>query len=263
MSLEIEGGEDPRRGGRSFRQHSAIRPTALPDRTEHGFAALAPENAHRTVRVLKAETVIYHQGDPRLRICDLVSGWVVLTQHDADGRRGVPRFLLPGAIFGAEPGSNHTHSATTLTPATIGFIDKSRHDRLLRENPQLNERFIWLMERDNHLAFEALNSMANRSALARLANLLWRLTIRSLGRRPAPGEGISIPLSQIDLAAATGLSSVHVSRVLRQLRERNLLTFVGHSLVVRDPRALEALSGASETLVALWSKGAGPVGGRN
>ncbi len=118
------------------------------------------------------------------------------------------------------------------------------------------------MERDSHLAFEALNSMASRSALVRLANLLWRLTIRSLGRRPTPGEVISIPLSQIDLAAATGLTPVHVSRVMRQFRERNLLTFVGHSLVVRDPRALEALSGASETLVALWSRSVGPVGDR-
>ncbi len=42
MSLEIEGGQDARRGGGFFRQHSTIRPTALPGGTEYGFAALAP-----------------------------------------------------------------------------------------------------------------------------------------------------------------------------------------------------------------------------
>ena len=38
-------------------------------------------------------------------------------------------------------------------------------------------------------------------------------------------EGYGCPLTQYHLADALGLSAVHVNRVMRQLRERGLVTF--------------------------------------
>ena len=39
------------------------------------------------------------------------------------------------------------------------------------------------------------------------------------------------------------LSTIHVNRVLRQLRERNLMTFKEHRVALHDPAALKALAG--------------------
>ena len=51
-----------------------------------------------------------------------------------------------------------------------------------------------------------------------------------------------VPLSQYMLADALGLSSVHVNRVLRQLREMGLLTFQKGHVTFDDFHGLVALA---------------------
>jgi CRP-like cAMP-binding protein len=55
-------------------------------------------------------------------------------------------------------------------------------------------------------------------------------------------EGMSFPLAvtQTDLADATGLTSVHVNRMLRELREERLLTFRGGRVQIHDWERLQA-----------------------
>ena len=48
-----------------------------------------------------------------------------------------------------------------------------------------------------------------------------------------------LPITQIDLADALGLSSVHVSRVLSELRN-GTITIAGKHLVINDWRRLQA-----------------------
>ena len=51
------------------------------------------------------------------------------------------------------------------------------------------------------------------------------------------------PLSQFVLADALGLTAIHVNRVLRQLREQDLLTLRKGSVRVHDPIRLRKLAG--------------------
>jgi DNA-binding transcriptional regulator LsrR (DeoR family) len=51
------------------------------------------------------------------------------------------------------------------------------------------------------------------------------------------------PLNQYALGDALGLSTIHVNRVLRQLREQKLMTFKGNRVVIHDLAALKALAG--------------------
>ena len=51
------------------------------------------------------------------------------------------------------------------------------------------------------------------------------------------------PLNQYVLADALGLSAIHVNRVLRQLREKHLLTLRRGKIIIHDKAALEQLAG--------------------
>jgi CRP-like cAMP-binding protein len=51
------------------------------------------------------------------------------------------------------------------------------------------------------------------------------------------------PLNQYVLADALGLSAIHVNRVLRQLRERDLLTVQRGRVTIGDLRGLRELAG--------------------
>ena len=72
------------------------------------------------------------------------------------------------------------------------------------------------------------------------------LMIDLLHRHQLVGSGeedqFDCPLTQYDLADALGLTSVHVNRVLRQLREGEILTFRHQSVVIHDIVRLAVLA---------------------
>ena len=54
----------------------------------------------------------------------------------------------------------------------------------------------------------------------------------------ADESGCDWPLTQVDLAEATGLTSVHVNRTLQQMRRDGLIELQGRRLTIPDLRAL-------------------------
>ena len=76
-------------------------------------------------------------------------------------------------------------------------------------------------------------------ALANVANLLAELDIRlRSGGVEEAADGLPLQLTQTDIGDACGLSSVHVNRVLRELREANCARLGGGRLQVLDRAAL-------------------------
>jgi CRP-like cAMP-binding protein len=72
---------------------------------------------------------------------------------------------------------------------------------------------------------ERLTVASRGSALERVAHLL----CEQLARREAVGIASNrLPLSQIDIADATGLSTVHVNRTIQTLRTLNVLSKANH-----------------------------------
>jgi CRP-like cAMP-binding protein len=90
---------------------------------------------------------------------------------------------------------------------------------------------------------DAVASVGRRSVIERTACFFIELAERrNLIGLTAKIE-FKCPLSQYVLADALGLSAIHVSRVLRQLRERDLLTFRGGRVVIHDLSGLKKLAG--------------------
>ncbi|WP_156655696.1 helix-turn-helix domain-containing protein, partial [Methylobacterium platani] len=58
----------------------------------------------------------------------------------------------------------------------------------------------------------------------------------------ATNHRYKLPVTQADLGDALGLSNVHVNRVLRELRERNLITLQGGWLEILNWAELTKLS---------------------
>jgi hypothetical protein len=56
-------------------------------------------------------------------------------------------------------------------------------------------------------------------------------------------EHFEMPINQMDLADALGISTVHVNRVLQELRKRGLLDFKGRFVTIKDAAGMMSLSG--------------------
>ncbi len=102
----------------------------------------------------------------------------------------------------------------------------------------------WITARDRTLANEHLTNIGRRVARERVAHLLLELFYRVWLAHPSPhSDGVELPLTQEHIGDALGLTSVHVNRTLRQLREAGLVTISGHNMQVLDPDMLAEVAG--------------------
>ena len=87
-----------------------------------------------------------------------------------------------------------------------------------------------------------------RSAQGRLANLLVELWERQRRNGMTDTNILELPISQTVLADAIGLTPVHVSRVMSQLAEANVISFDKRSrkIVALDRTRLYQLAGVSD-----------------
>ena len=64
------------------------------------------------------------------------------------------------------------------------------------------------------------------TSLERVARILWGLATRICAPAAVgPGVGLRAPLTQRLIADATGLTAIHVNRVIRRLREQGIVEF--------------------------------------
>lgn len=86
--------------------------------------------------------------------------------------------------------------------------------------------------------------MGRRSSIERVAHLMCELHLRAQATNG--GGDVSLPISQIVLADALGMTPVHVNRVLRELRLAGAMTLQRGSLTVMDPVKLIQIAGFDE-----------------
>ena len=117
------------------------------------------------------------------------------------------------------------HNIMALTPCTIANVPHERLARITEEMPHLT-RLLWFSTSlDASIHREWVLSLGRRNALSRVAHLLCEMQVRLALVGLAQETGYRLDITQADLAECLGLTSVHVNRVLRELREMRLADF--------------------------------------
>lgn len=188
---------------------------------------------------------LVHQGDEGHVAYILQAGWGCSFKLLPDGGRQIITFPIPGDCIGLRSVLLRTadHSFSALTDAIVSPVAVSRMLSIFAEFPHLGAAVLWATSRDEAVVVEHLASLGRRSALERTAHFFLELHDRLKLVGLASQREFFCPLSQFLLADALGLSAIHVNRVLRQLRERQLLTFQQHKVVIHDAERLKDLAG--------------------
>jgi CRP-like cAMP-binding protein len=195
-------------------------------------------------RSIARHTELVHEGQSGHRAFILQEGWASCYKLLPDGGRQIITFSLPGDCMGLRSVLLRTsdHSFAAITDAVVSDIPSHRIMSLFHDNPRLGAAILWAASRDEAMTVEHLVNIGRRSAIDGMAHLileLWeRLRLVGMGTP----TGFDCPLNQNGLADALGLSVIHVNRVLRQLREQGLMTFVAHQVVIHDLAGLRALA---------------------
>ena len=209
-------------------------------------AALHTSLANRH-RFVPTGTDLYCEGDEGGDLYIVIEGWMIQYQILSDGRRQILDFALPGTVLGFASPSDPTltHTAESLTGATVAVIPRDRLWDMCRTNPDFAVHLISVAAETLNLAFENITDMGRRSARESVAHLLLRLYARIRAQCPRGTEtSVMIPLTQEHIGDALGLTAVHVCRTLRCLRQDGILSLSNGMLVVLDLDGLREVSGA-------------------
>lgn len=182
---------------------------------------------HTRRRSFVAGRDLIHQGQTAQEAYILMSGWACSSKILQDGQRQIVDFHIPGDFLGLRSVLLHMsdHSIEPITDIEVTEVHQTDFLDVFSQNPRLAVAVLWAVSRDEAVVVEHLCSIGRRSAAERMANFLLelgaRLSLVGLGSR----AGFKCPLTQYLMADALGLSSVHVNRVLRHLREGGMVTF--------------------------------------
>ncbi len=196
------------------------------------------------VRVRRGKELV-HEGQTGHKAYILQAGWACSFKLLPDGERQIIGFPIPGDCIGLRSVLLRTsdHSFSALTDALVSSVEASRMMRLFVDFPRLGAAILWAASRDEAMIVEHLVSIGRRSAIERTAHFFLELGERLRLVGLATDREFPCPLNQYVLADALGLSAIHVNRVLRQLRERQLMTLRRGKVVIHDVVALKQLAG--------------------
>jgi CRP-like cAMP-binding protein len=196
------------------------------------------------IRVKRGKELV-HEGQTGHIAYIVLAGWVCSFKLLPDGGRQIITFPLPGDCVGLRSVLLRTsdHSFSALTDAVVSGVEASRMMEIFNEYPRLGSAILWAASRDEAMVVEHLVNIGRRSAIQRTAHFFLELCERLRLDGLASDTEFVCPLNQYVLADALGLSAIHVNRVLRQLRETNLLTLQGRKAVIHDLPGLKAMAG--------------------
>jgi CRP-like cAMP-binding protein len=164
----------------------------------------------------------------------LLNGMALAYDVRLDGRRQVVAIHIPGDICDLSTFVlRQAHcNITTLTPCTVGIIPHTALRDLIERHPRIAS-MLWR----ETAAMDAIRSawisvLGSRSASERLCHLFCELLIRLQRLGLAEDKAFHLPFTQPDLANILGISTVHVNRVLKELRREHLVTVDRHGYVL-------------------------------
>ena len=171
-------------------------------------------------------------------------GWLLRYKILHNGDRQILDFILPGQIFGLQACLFKTslYSVATITEASLSSIPLDAIDHVFERTPTLAKALFWSALCESAIVAEHLIDTGRRSAYERVSHLLLELFVRLKLTGLTDNLSFDMPLTQELIGGALGLTTVHVNRTFRSLREDKLISIDGKCVTILDFDALSLLS---------------------
>lgn len=197
-------------------------------------AVLSLPYARRTVN---QNTYIIREGEAPRGSCSLVLTGLVFRHKLTDtGSRQIVSIHLAGDLLDLQHLFLNIadHSVQALTEVELADIDRAALQELALTRPAIT-RALWIESLvDASIYREWVLNVGRRDARARIAHVLCEITVRMRAAGVLNSARFHLPMTQEQLADATGLTSVHVNRMVKALAAEGLIEHSGRSITIRD-----------------------------
>ncbi|HEV2560253.1 MAG TPA: Crp/Fnr family transcriptional regulator [Microvirga sp.] len=213
---------------------------------ERSAALTDPERQALTTALARARplppgTDIAVEGDATEACTVLLEGWAARYKLLDDGKRQITGFIIPGDLCDLEGllAGSMDHSVAALTTVTVAPVARDVLLALMERHPGIARALRQDLLAEAAIAREWVLNVGRRSAYQRIAHVLCEIGVRLEAAGLASRSEFSFPVTQADLADATGLTTVHVNRVLGNIRGDGLITWRSGKVVIPDWERLE------------------------
>jgi CRP/FNR family transcriptional regulator len=185
----------------------------------------------------------------------LISGWAGRTRQLADGRNQFILIFLPGDLFAVKSMfvTRHPDAVQTLSKVVVERIHYQDLYKAYSESPEVSVRCTWQVLEEERRLHSWVVGLGQGTAEERVALLLldFRGRLALSGALAADAQTYQMPMTQAQLADHLGITAVHVNRVLRSFRERDIVSVRDGKVTITD---LDALSRRAAPLLDVYEK---------
>jgi CRP-like cAMP-binding protein len=205
---------------------------------------LAIQDAVSEIRDYPADRTFIRAGELLNHSSLLLDGIASRHKDLRDGQRQITELHVPGDFTDLHSFTlkRLDHHVMTLTPCAIAVVPHEKLREITERFPHLTRVYWFATNLDAAIHREWELSLGRRSAISRLAHLLCELRVRLGLVGLADESGYDLPLTQEDLADCLGLTSVHINRTLKELREQDVVVFRSGRVDIADLRSLERIA---------------------
>jgi CRP-like cAMP-binding protein len=178
------------------------------------------------VRIRRLDPLAYLVRDGVLPvICSvLIDGFAFRQKVTGSGSRQILALCFPGDAVDLQNIFLNVadHSVQMLTSGTVANIKREDIRELVMTRPFVGAALIKLTLIEASIMREWVVNVGRRHARERIAHLLCEFAVTAETRGLSTG-GYDLPMTQEQLADATGLTPVHVNRILKGLETEGLI----------------------------------------
>ena len=176
-------------------------------------------------RSLKRGAVLVRENDPQAELFILTRGTAMSYVLLDDGSRQILRFLFPGDMVGFSSlvYRRSTETIAAVTECVIAPFERQAMTAIVTEHPRLSALLMAMNQMERVALTDRLVALGRTSAKARVAAILLEIRDSVAAADGPPQKSFVLGLTQEEIGDATGLTAVHVNRMLRQLDEEQLI----------------------------------------
>jgi len=217
---------------------------ALRDELELGRRGLTARFRASPPRSLKAGEPLAAAGRSGKAIYHLIEGWACRFHSFSDGGQAIVDVYLPGDIIGLDTISptRDLEGVIALTSIVAETIDVRQALAELMTRRSIAIYICWLLGQRQRRTERHVAAISSLDARGRMAAMALDFHTRLSRKRLITGSSYSLPLTQHQIASYLGLTVAHVNRVLRFLRDEQIVSLERHCMTILNLKQLKTLA---------------------
>ena len=196
-----------------------------------------------TYRTLEPAAYMVREGDLADTCCLLLAGFAIRHKVTHGGERQIIAVHMSGEFLDLQNSllGVADHNVQALTRCEIAVVPVAALLRLADRHPAVG-RAMWIDTLVDAAIFrEWIVNVGRRDSLSRVSHLLCEFALRLEAAGLSHHERYELPMTQEQLADCTGLTPVHVNRVLKEMARRGLIERQKRAVTVLDWPGLQTI----------------------